>query len=155
MAASAQYHAAQMKNSFNFVAEEQENEDMGSDGRENITGKRASGVEPNESHVDMSNNGAPPKSKRTTHAKKQSAIKSYGDIANQLLTTSPKNAIANDAQQQDAVKTMTGDSSAQLPSGGQASHRGLPLSNATASPLNLQNMAGNANQYANNTDGLQ
>ena len=84
-----------MKNSFNFVAEEQENEDMGSDGREK-TDKRASGTEPGapESYADVSNNGAPPKSKRT-HTKKQSAIKSYGDITNQLLTTSPKNASAN------------------------------------------------------------
>jgi hypothetical protein len=54
---------------------------MGSDGRENMTGKRASGAEPGESLIDLGNNGAPPKSKRT-HAKKQSAIKSYGDIAN-------------------------------------------------------------------------
>lgn len=57
MAASAQYQASHMKNSFNFVAEEQENEDMGSDGREN-TDKRASGTEPTPaSLMDLSNNG--------------------------------------------------------------------------------------------------
>jgi hypothetical protein len=71
LATSAQYQAAQMKNSFNFVAEEQENEDMGSDGREHMFDKRASGAEPGdpESLVNLSNNGAPPKSMRT-HAKK-------------------------------------------------------------------------------------
>ena len=47
-----------MKNSFNFVAEEQENEDMGSDGRENMADKRASGAEPGapDTMVDMNNN---------------------------------------------------------------------------------------------------
>ena len=91
--ANAQHTSAamHMKNSFNFVAEEQENEDMGSDGREDHALKRPTGVEHPPVDDTLSNNG-PPKSKRT-HAKKQSAIKSYGDIANQLLT-SPKNAAA-------------------------------------------------------------
>ena len=61
---------------------------MGSDGRENAAERRpnAAGVDPT-SPTDSKENST----KRPNHAKKQSAIKSYGDIANQLLSTSPKN----------------------------------------------------------------
>lgn len=52
---------------------------MGSDGRENAAERRpnAAGVDPT-SPTDSKENST----KRPTHAKKQSAIKSYGDIAN-------------------------------------------------------------------------